>query len=112
MAAPLLCIYFEDPSFNLKLHDVSLILAHCTSAVASAFLIGYSAHVLGGMTCAMGRSLQILFMMLFQYTLMSGIMPGNKNWVEVVGALMLIGGVMFGSVFDFLQKCSNSNTLP
>ena len=96
-------IYMEEICVSLSLVQCLLVMGHCCAACFSVYMLVYSAHILGSVRCSIGQSLQILVLMVFQYTLMQDIMPGHRNWIEVVGAILLIFGVSCASFLDLVQ---------
>ena len=48
--------------------------------------------------------LTVVLMLIPQYTILSSIYPGNRNWIEVVGVVLVLLGSSLGSVLE-LEQC-------
>ena len=48
--------------------------------------------------------LTVVFMLIPQYTILSSIYPGHRNWIEVVGVVLVLLGSSLGSVLE-LNQC-------
>ena len=51
-------------------------------------------------------------MLIAQYTIMHSIMPGNYNWIEVVGCLIITLGAGIPSTLDLLAYRAKADQLP
>ena len=47
-------------------------------------------------------STQVVFMLIAQYTVLSSILPGHRNWMEVVGVIVALLGSSLSSLLEIL----------
>ena len=71
----------------------------------------YAVHMIGGVRVSMAYSLHILLNLFVQDIRMKSILPGNGNWMEIIGALILVIGVTITPAIDIIQTVIQSNIL-
>ena len=49
-------------------------------------------------------STQVAFMLIAQYTVLSSVLPGHRNWMEVVGVILVLMGSGASSVFEMFKN--------
>ena len=91
---------FETPTLSLKWQEILLVFGHCSS-----FIIGWI-NALCAVQCISGNvinivtSTSVVFMLISQYTVLSSVMPGHQNWMEIVGVVLILIGSIMGSVME------------
>ena len=88
------------------------ILGHCISSAMNTYLTIYSTQKIGGVEFSLICSLQVILYLIVQYAFMGRIMPGHRNWMEVVGAIILVIGAAISPIFEIVQLKREINTLP
>ena len=94
---------FERPTLPNNWLDVAYILIH---GIAFAFNWPLYIYILKHITANVFNiiwSTNTIFMLIAQYTILSSILPGHRNWIEVVGALLVMIGTSFGSIINILM---------
>ena len=87
------------------------ILGHCIASAMNTYFSIYSSRKIGvgySLIC----SLQVILYLIIQYAFMGRIMPGNRNWMEGVGAIILVIGASISPIFEIAQCKREINTLP
>ena len=95
---------FESPILPKSWMHVSLIFIHSAVYAAMWPLMMFSAKTISGNTITLICSMSIVGMLIPQYTVLSSIHPGNRNWMEVVGVVLVLLGSSFGSLFEFAKQ--------
>ena len=54
----------------------------------------YGSNVVSGNTVTIIASTNVAFMLIPQYTVLSSIHPGHRNWMEVVGVVSCVVGII------------------
>ena len=88
------------------------ILVHCIASAMNTYFTIYSTQKIGGVEFSLVSSLQVILNLVVQYVLMGRIMPGHRNWMEVVGAIILVIGAAISPLFEMVQLNRQINTLP
>ena len=63
----------------------------------------YAAKYISGNTINIIFSLTVVIFLISQYTVLSSILPGHKNWIEVTGVIIL---VLLGSTMESILEVS------
>ena len=79
------------------------IFGHSATFVCSRPLVFYAVKHISGNFCNIIHSTNVVFFLVSQYTILSSIMPGNKNWIEVVGIMLVLLGTSMGSIVELLK---------
>ena len=112
IASILISFYTEPFVIFMTFHQFLLLMVHAIGAAMTCFLNVYAAHIIGGVRVSLIFSLRILIHLLVQYTVMKSVLPGHRNLIEVVGALVLVFGAAMSSVVDIVQERRQANILP
>ena len=103
MSASLMGI-FENPTLPENWMNVLYISGHSLS-----YAIIWTTNILAAMYIS-GNTINIIFsttvvlMLLPQYTVLSSIHPGHRNWIEVLGVLLVLFGSSLGSILELLNR--------
>ena len=112
IASVLIAIYAEPIVLVMSLEQYLLVFAHAVLSALSTFCNIYSAHMIGGVRASLIFSLQIIVNLMIQYTFMKSYMPGHENWIEVMGAVIVVLGVAVSPILDIIRSVKGSNELP
>ena len=98
---------FEKPTLpEFGINDLYVTL-HCTTYVLQWPLYMYAARYISGTTINMIVTTSVVFMLIPQYTVLSTIFPGNRNWIEAVGVFLVLLGCSLRSVAEIGNKSSH-----
>ena len=96
----ILMLILESPTLPTSWTDVSYIIIHTTAFAAGWPLYIYILKYISANTFNIIWSTITVFMLIAQYTVLSSILPGHRNWMEVVGVLLVTIGSSFGSIVN------------
>ena len=105
-------LYLENIVIYLNWRQVFLVLGHVSCSPIVFFTTVYTSNAIGGVRASLLFSLQIIMMLVLQYTLMSTIMPGHRNRMEVFGAGVLLFAVTLYPTYDLVRSYHKADTLP
>ena len=97
-------VIFENPVLITTLFEASMIAAHCISYVFAWPLAVYGAAKVEGNVYNLIYCTIVVFMLVPQYTVLSSILPGNRNWIEIVGVVLVLFGSSLGSIWELCHK--------
>ena len=95
-------LILETPTLPTNWMDVLYIFIH---TISYALMWSLYIHVLQYISANAYNiiwSTSTVFMLLAQYTILSTILPGHRNWMEVVGVLLVTIGSSLGSFLNIL----------
>ncbi len=75
----------EEPVAVESLFDIAAVSVHCITSVATWFLWIYAIQHTSGTVVIIILSTCTVWLLIPQYTILSSILPGHRNWMEVVG---------------------------
>ena len=82
--------------------DVFYILGQSIGYTLMWPVIYYAAKYLCGNTLNIVFSTSVVFFLVAQYTVLSSIHPGHRNWIEVLGVILILVGSSIKSILEFL----------
>ena len=91
---------FENPTLPQNWMDGLYICGHSFSYVFIWTTSILTALYISGNTTNIITSTTVVLMLLPQYTVLSSIHPGHRNWVEVVGVVFVLLGSSLGSALE------------
>ena len=97
-------VALEQPILPKDWVQVALILGHSATFVCSKPLVFYAVKYLSGNLYNIMHSTNVVFFLVSQYTILSSILPGNRNWIEVVGITLVFLGSCTGSILELLKS--------
>ena len=101
---------FENFTLELDWSDWLLIMGHSATYIAIMLLYMYASALVPGLIALIG-STSTVYVLVAQYTVLSGIHPGNRNWMEILGvALVIITSVAPSVVKARGQNCNPVNS--
>ena len=92
----------ETPTLPTNWTDVLYIFIHTVSYTMLWPLYIYVLQYISANAYNIIWSTSTVFMLLARYTILSRILPGHRNWMEVVGVLLVATGSSFGSFLNIL----------
>ena len=101
--------FVETPVFPSNWFDVAMIVIHSLSYAGIWPLYIYGPNHTSGNTVTAIMSTQVAFMLIAQYTVLSSILPGHRNWMEVVGVVLVLMGSGVSSVFEMFKNRTRDN---
>ncbi len=99
ISIPLMFV-LEHPVWPESVENIIEVGLHCLSSVCTWFLYISAISYISGNTYSVITSAAVVLFLIPQYTILSPILPGHKNWMEVVGVFV----VSTGSVLTSLQE--------
>ena len=93
-------VIFEHLVFPENWLQVFLIAVHSIVFSVAFPLHCFTVKYLSGTMVAILYSTTVAFMLIPQYTVLSSILPGHRNWIEVVGVVFVVLGSALKSVFE------------
>ena len=104
--------YLEGPVYVLDFKQFLLVLGHSATSAVESFLAIYAGSIIPGPSFSILVSFEVVTMLVSQYTLMHSIKPGNYNWIEVLGCVIIVFGASVPGVVDLLSYRAKANELP
>ena len=94
----------ETPALPSNWFDSVLVIVHGLTYAAIWPLYIYGPKYISGHTVSAIISTQVVMMLIFQYTVLSSIHPGHRNWMEVVGVILVLVGSAASSVSEMFRN--------
>ena len=99
ISAALMAI-FETPTFIQNLEEFAYLMGHCVTYGVIWLSTVLSSKYISGNAVNIFFSCIVVLMLIPQYTVLSSIYPGNRNWIEVFGVVLVLVGSCLGSLFE------------
>ncbi len=93
-------IVLEEQTFFFQWMDWIPILVHCMTNFIMSLIYFYTCRTIPGIIISLIASTSTIYMVIAQYTVLSNIQRGNHNWLELLGA----GIVLISSLSALLIK--------
>ena len=96
-------LYVEDitlPMTSIRSSTCLLLLVHSVCASIDNVLTVVAVSLIGSLESSIVFSLEVIVFMCLQYSLMSSYIPGHKNWLEVMGAIVNCIGALLPPAID------------
>ena len=91
---------FETPILPRDIYSLTLVGIHSLTFLFLFPLTMYAAKYISGSTINIIFSLTVVIFLLSQYTVLSSILPGHKNWIEVTGVILVLLGSTMESILE------------
>ena len=95
----------EKINLNISWTDWLLVFGHTASFGILLLSYMYACSVVAGTLNALVACTSTVYITIAQYTFMSGIQPGNHNWIEILGVVL----VMISSTLPSVVKASKKS---
>ena len=89
---------FEKPVFYLSVENWLLTLGHGGSVALAYIAMNIVTKYVTSTVTSMAKTLTLVVLLAFQYTLLRNIHPGNRNVAEVIGVVMVIAGNIMAAI--------------
>ena len=93
---------FETPVLPSNWFDAVLMAIHSVAAAAVYPLYIITPKYISGNTYSLIFTTEAVFMLISQYTVLSSILPGHRNWMEVVGVILVLLGCSMSSIVEMV----------
>ncbi len=80
--------------------DIVTVVLHCIATVGMWVLWIWSLQYISGTLVNVIHCTAVVFMLIPQYTISASILPGHKNWMEVVGVFIVLIGSVLASLLE------------
>ena len=94
----------EYPVLPKTYMEFILVFIHCVTYVFNLPSYIYGLRYLSANTGNIISCLTVVLMLIPQYTILSSVFPGHRNWIEVVGVVLVLLGSSLGSIME-LDQC-------
>ena len=94
----------ESPVLPRYWMDVLYVMIHSFGYALNRPLYIYALQYISGNTFTIIWSTSTVFMLIAQYTVLSSIFPGHKNWIEVVGVVLVVIGSSLSSLMNIFMQ--------
>ena len=108
LASTVIMAFVETPVLPETWYQLSLVAIHSLASVCNSTLYMCGLRYISANTCNILCCTEVVVLLLPQYTILSSIYPGHRNWVEVVGVVLVLLGSGMGSFLELFQTKSNS----
>ncbi len=95
-----LTFVLEAPKWPQNLFDSGAVAAHCIASVSTWFSYLYAVQYVSGTLVNIMFCSSIILFLIPQYTILDSVMPGHRNWMEVVGVFLVLLGSVSGSLYE------------
>ncbi len=100
----ILTFILEDPVWPKGHKDIGATSAHCISAITTWYAFILSLQYTSGTIVSIIISTSVVFLLIPQYTILASLLPGNRNWMEVTGAFMVLLGSFLASLYEMFYS--------
>ena len=102
-------LILEEPGLPKDFSDIALVGGHAVTFALIMPLFCYGSLLISGSLGAIIRSLNLIFVLAAQYVLMKDILPGHRNWIEVLGVILVLFGAIFSSIVELVKETISEN---
>ena len=105
-------LYLEDITMemiNLSWGTWLLLFVHSLCASIDHLMTVVAVSLIGSLESSIVFSFEVIIFMCLQYSLMSSYIPGHKNWLEVMGAIVNSIGALLPPAIDLIALYKYSN---
>lgn len=109
-----LVIEFDRLFFPTDPTEILLVLGQSFANALSLIFMVRGIAMCTAIWITLALSMQIVFLMVSQYTVLSTIAPGNNNWIEIFGAVIVFIAAVLPPIWEsieakFVSKSPNEN---
>ena len=98
----IIMFFIETPVLPSNWFDIAMVIIHGATCAVIWPLIIYGSGIITGNTVTIIFSTKSVFMLIAQYTVLSSILPGHRNWIEVLGVVLVLLGSSLSSALEIL----------
>ncbi len=104
----LFTFFVESPVWPKSTFDTVASIVHSLASACIWLCWGYSLQCISGTTFNIIYSTSVVLLLISQYTILSSILPGQRNWMEVVGVFIVLIGSVLASVEEMFETSRNA----
>ena len=102
-------ILLETPAWSSNWLDGFYVTLHSCSFVFPLPLYMLALKYISSNTIAIVSSSTVVFVLMSQYSVLSSVLPGHRNWIEIVGVVLVMLGSAFTPISEvYPNKFNNS----
>ena len=98
-----LMLALETPVLPSNWFDAAMVMIHSVECAVLWRLYIYAPKHISGNTLTLILTSNVVIMLIFQYTVLSSIHPGHRNWIEVIGVILVLAGCSVSSLLEVLN---------
>ena len=80
--------FTEKAVFPMSLLCVTMLLIHCIGATQINVIEPYCLKYVSPLVTSIIQTTHLVVLLVLQYTLLRDVLPGNQNWVEILGGVI------------------------
>ena len=103
----ILMFLLQQPVLPSNWFDTVMLIIHSLTSAGIWPLYIYAPKFISGSTFSLIVSTEVVFMLIAQYTVLSSILPGHRNWMEVVGVSLVLLGCSMSSILEMVKSKRN-----
>ena len=100
----ILMLIMEEPVLPSDLLCILSLLGHCIVIAIGAIIYSFTLETLSAALTNLLGSLNLVILVIMQYTLMRNILPAKENWLEILGAVLCFFGSLGGTTYELLTQ--------
>ena len=100
----ILMLIMEEPVLPSDLLCILSLLGHCIVIAIGAIVNPFALETLSAALTNLLQSLNLVILVIMQYTLMRNILPAKENWLEILGAILCFFGSIGGTTYELLTQ--------
>ena len=104
----ILMLVFETPVLPMNWYDGLLAFIHGSAYGLNILVSTYALKYISGNVMNLIFSLNVVFFLVSQYTILSSVRPGHRNWIEGLGVGFVLMGSSLSTVREILKTTSCS----
>ena len=93
---------FENPVLPTSWFQLVFVMGQSVCFSVNWLTLFYAAKYISGNTINIVLSTSLVFFLVAQYTVLSSIHPGHRNWMEVVGVVLVLIGSTVKTVLEMI----------
>ena len=97
----------ETPVMPTNPKCILLLLGHAIGTSQISVVLPWCLQYLSPTVCGLVNSLQMVVLLILQYTVLKEVQPGHDNWVEIIGAVVCLVAVIAGPTWHLYKESKN-----
>ena len=100
----ILMLIMEEPVLPSDFLCILSLLGHCIVIAIYVIIVPFVLETLSAALTNLLQSLNLVILVIMQYTLMRNILPAKENWLEVLGAVLCFVGSIGGTTYELITQ--------
>ena len=100
----ILMLIMEEPVLSSDLLCIMSLLGHCIAIAVTVIITPFVLETLSAAVTNLLQSLNLVTLVIMQYTLMRNILPAKENWLEILGAVLCFFGSIGGTTYELITQ--------